>query len=78
MTCGNILVVDDTLASLRLLTDLLSAERYPVLPTDSGELALAIVARHRPELILLDLRMPGMVTDTERRIKVLRLGACRT
>ena len=57
---GTILVVDDTLASLKLLTDILTAEGYEIHPADSGELALASVASNPPELILLDIRMPGM------------------
>jgi DNA-binding response OmpR family regulator len=57
---GTILVVDDTPASLKLLGDTLTAEGYRVRPADSGELALAAVAANPPELILLDLRMPGL------------------
>ncbi|MEI6358477.1 MAG: PAS domain S-box protein, partial [Verrucomicrobiota bacterium] len=59
-TKGTILVVDDTPANLQLLVDTLTAEGYQVLPADSGELALAAVAARPPELILLDIRMPGM------------------
>lgn len=57
---GTILVVDDTHPSLKLLTDVLTAAGYEVRPADSGELALASVAARPPELILLDIRMPGM------------------
>jgi putative two-component system response regulator len=57
---GTILVVDDTHASLKLITDILVAEGYQVRPADSGELALASVAALPPELILLDILMPGM------------------
>ncbi len=60
MNQGAILVVDDTLASLKLLADILTTEGYQVHPADSGELALASVAASLPELILLDIRMPGM------------------
>ena len=60
MNQGTILAVDDTLASLKLLTDILTAEGYQVHPANSGELALASVAASLPELILLDVRMPGM------------------
>lgn len=60
MSKGNILVVDDTLTSLKLLIDLLTAEDYQARPADSGELALAAVEAQPPELILLDLFMPGM------------------
>jgi DNA-binding response OmpR family regulator len=57
---GTILVVDDTPTALKLLTDTLVAEGYQVRPANSGELALASVALKPPELILLDIRMPGM------------------
>jgi PAS domain S-box-containing protein len=57
---GDILIVDDTHASLKLLTDILTKEGYQVRPADSGELALSSIAAKLPELILLDIRMPGM------------------
>jgi class 3 adenylate cyclase len=57
---GNILVVDDTLASARLLADLLVAEGYSVRTASDGSAALAEVERVAPDLILLDLLMPGM------------------
>ncbi len=57
---GAILVVDDTHSALKLLTDVLVGEGYDVRPADSGELALASVASRPPELILLDIRMPGL------------------
>jgi diguanylate cyclase (GGDEF)-like protein len=57
---GAILVVEDTHASLKLITDILAAEGYQVRPADGGELALASVAAMPPELILLDIRMAGM------------------
>ena len=60
MSRGKVLVVEDTLASLKLMSDTLMTEGYQVLPANSGEIALAAVANQKPELILLDLRMPGM------------------
>ncbi|MBF0634500.1 MAG: PAS domain S-box protein [Nitrospinae bacterium] len=70
MNRGVILAVDDNLESLRLLTDILTGESYQVRPANSGELALASVAASPPELILLDIRMPGMDGfDALRRIK---------
>ena len=54
-----VLVVDDDPRSLALLTGILSDEGYRVRPADSGELALASISAKRPELILLDIRMPG-------------------
>ena len=57
---ATILAVDDTSESLALLVNVLIAEGYHVRPADSGELALAAVALNPPDLILLDVRMPGM------------------
>jgi putative two-component system response regulator len=55
-----ILAVDDTPASLRLLTDILSAEGYQVRSAINGELALRAANAMAPQLILLDVNMPGM------------------
>lgn len=57
---GKILAVDDTPASLRLLTDILKAEGYEVRSAISGELALFAAASNPPDLVLLDIRMPQM------------------
>jgi PAS domain S-box-containing protein len=57
---GEIVVVDDDAESLKLLTDILSQEGYHVRPAHTGKLALASIAASSPELILLDMRMPGM------------------
>jgi PAS domain S-box-containing protein len=57
---GVILVVDDDVDALSLLTTLLSEEGYQVRPADSGKLALASVRTAPPELILLDMKMPDM------------------
>jgi DNA-binding response OmpR family regulator len=55
-----ILAVDDSAESLALLVNLLTPAGYQVLPADSGELALAAVAANPPDLILVDVRMPGI------------------
>jgi putative nucleotidyltransferase with HDIG domain len=57
---GKILAVDDTPASLRLLTDILKDEGYEVRAAISGELALRAAILNPPELVLLDIRMPEM------------------
>lgn len=58
---GKILAVDDTPASLKLLTNLLKEEGYEVRSAISGELALRSAAiGPPPELALLDIRMPEM------------------
>jgi len=65
-----ILVVDDTPANLRLLSDLLTQHGYRVRPATDGALALKSVAAKNPDLILLDVSMPGMDGyDVCRRLK---------
>ena len=60
MKKGNVLIVEDTLASLKLLWEMLDAEGYEVRAAQSGELALESVAAKLPDLVLLDIRMPGI------------------
>lgn len=55
-----ILVVDDEPRNVRLLSDLLSVRGYAVSNAASGVEALEKVARERPDLVLLDVMMPGM------------------
>ena len=57
---GDILIVDDNAESLRLLTEMLSDAGYKTRPAPSGELALRALESIEPDLILLDVRMPGM------------------
>jgi signal transduction histidine kinase len=57
---GNILVVDDTPANLRLLVDILSEHGYKVRPVPNGKLALSAARGLPPDLILLDIMMPEM------------------
>lgn len=58
--CDKILVVDDATANLQLLTNLLTAHGYSVYPASDGELALEFVRTTLPDLILLDIRLPGI------------------
>jgi len=55
-----ILVVDDNPESLKLLSQLLSSQGYRVRPALGGELALRSAAAKAPDLVLLDVKMPGM------------------
>ena len=57
---NNILVVDDEPIARQSLTDILRLEGYNVLAFPNGELAVEHVRHNSVELILLDLKMPGM------------------
>jgi sigma-B regulation protein RsbU (phosphoserine phosphatase) len=60
MSGANILIVDDTPANLRLLSQMLAEAGYHVRPLPDGALALAAARAEPPDLILLDIKMPGM------------------
>jgi cyclic di-GMP phosphodiesterase len=57
---GKVLVVDDYEPNLRGLGLLLKTAQYSVLTATNGRDALDLVARERPDLVLLDVVMPGM------------------
>jgi CheY-like chemotaxis protein len=57
---AHVLIVDDEPHNRELLQAILTPEGYLLLTAASGEEALAVVARERPDLILLDLMMPGI------------------
>ena len=67
---GTILVVDDEDLNRQLIEAQLVPEGYRVLLAASGPVALELIARHRPDLVLLDVLMPGMNGfETCRRIR---------
>jgi DNA-binding NtrC family response regulator len=80
-----ILVVEDTAASLRLLADMLTRQGYRVRPASDGGLALKSVAAKVPDLILLDVKMPGLdgyevcrrlkAEEASRRVPIIFISA---
>lgn len=56
---GTILVVDDVPENLAVVFEVLSGGGYEVLVVESGEIALERMDLMRPDLILLDVRLPG-------------------
>src|SRR5215469_18554048 len=57
---ARILVVDDIEANVRLLEAKLSAEYYEVITASDGPSALVKAASEKPDIVLLDVMMPGM------------------
>jgi len=57
---AQILVVDDVVANIKLLEAKLASEYYDVLTAKDGFEALQRVKEHKPDLVLLDVMMPGM------------------
>lgn len=67
---ARILVVDDTPANVKLLVDLLAARGYQPVAAGSGEEALVRIGVQPPDLVLLDIMMPGLSGyDVCRRIR---------
>jgi PAS domain S-box-containing protein len=57
---GSILIVDDTPAYVRLLSNLLTRHGYRIQSAGGAEPALVLAVSAAPDLILLDVKMPGM------------------
>ena len=55
-----VLVVDDIEENLKVLSETLVQAGFHPLQAKSGERALQVAAKARPDLILLDIKMPGM------------------
>jgi DNA-binding NarL/FixJ family response regulator len=55
-----ILVVEDQEDNRQIIRDLLSATDYELTDAESGEQALEAVAKQRPDLILMDIQLPGI------------------
>ncbi len=69
MSLGKVLVVDDEPEVRQLLQDFLSGRGYDVLVAASGAEALEAVDAQRPDVVLLDVAMPGLDgVETLRRI----------
>ena len=69
-TAAKVLVVDDTPNNVKLLSDLLSVKGYTVATAANGEDGLVKLASEKPDLVLLDVMMPGLSGyDVCRRIR---------
>jgi len=60
MTLPKVLIIDDTPANLSVLLDTLAQSQYEILIAESGQSALEILGQTSPDIILLDVIMPGM------------------
>jgi signal transduction histidine kinase len=83
---GDILVVDDAVVSLTFCSNILTAKGYDVRQANGGEPALMAVENQIPDLMLLDIRMPGidgfevcrrlMSGEKTRHIPIILISAC--
>lgn len=75
-TNGTILIVDDNPTNLRILYDFLRKQNYEVVPAEDAESALLRLEHVVPDLILLDIMMPGVdgfeLYEKIRRIETMK------
>lgn len=69
---GKILIVDDQFGIRILLNEVLQKEGYETYQAANGVQALEIVTKHAPDLVLLDMKIPGMDgIEILKRMKVI-------
>lgn len=67
-----ILIVDDNETNLRLLKAVLQTRGYALWEANNGEAALAVLAEQTPDLVLMDVQMPGLSgLEIMRRIRAM-------
>ena len=72
-----ILIVEDHELNMKLWNDVLQGQGYALLKTSLGLEAIEIALKHRPNLILLDIRLPDISGfDVARRLKAHDLTRC--
>ncbi len=70
-----ILVVEDNPLNLKLVRDVLKVAGYEVIEAQSGEEGLRVAQEEPPDLVLMDLQLPGIDgTETLRRLRQGTLG----
>jgi len=75
MTATRILVVEDNAKNMKLVRDVLEYAGYEVIEATSGEDGVRLAEVERPQLILMDLQLPGIDgVETLRQIRVGRDG----
>ncbi|MBB6670579.1 MULTISPECIES: response regulator [Cohnella] len=78
-----LLIVDDQIGIRILLLEVFSVEGYETFQAANGRAALEIVRNHTPDLVLLDMKIPGMdgleilkqIKEMNREIKVIMMTA---
>ncbi len=60
MNGKKILIIEDNFLNMKLMRTLLEVNRFEILKANDAESGLQLAQQHRPDLILMDLHLPGM------------------
>lgn len=60
MPKGTLLVIEDNQKNMKLVRDLLQIGRYQVFEATDAESGIKLAREHQPDVILMDLKLPGM------------------
>ena len=60
MTKKTVLIVEDNEMNMKLFVDILEIHGYKTVGTNDGAKALEVALEHRPDIILMDIQLPGM------------------
>lgn len=74
---AQVLVVEDTPANMKLVCMLLAKAGYRVLQADNAADGIALARAHQPELVLMDIQLPGMDGLTATRVLKEDAATCR-
>ena len=55
-----VLVVEDNKLNMKLIVALLTIGNYRILKAEDAEIGIQMIKKHRPDLILMDIQLPGM------------------
>ena len=55
---AKIVIVEDNELNMRLFSDLLKTKGYQVIECTEGKKALAVIKKHKPDVVLMDIQMP--------------------
>jgi two-component system cell cycle response regulator DivK len=57
---ARILIIEDNVANMKLATFILESASHTVIPANDAEAGLTLAREERPDLILMDIQLPGM------------------
>ena len=60
MSMPRILIIEDNVANMKLATFILESASYSVIPATDAEAGLTLAREEHPDLILMDIQLPGM------------------